>query len=264
MSFVPPMAGRIVAALVLAAAPSSAAVAQLEVPRNDGWVTDLGGILSDARENELETLMESYRQGSTHEIALLTIPSLEGESLESYSLEVARAWGIGGKDANNGALLLVAVKDRKLRIEVGRGLEGTLTDSRAGRIIRDVITPDFKRGDYEAGLVAGIRAIHSVIGGDYGAIESKSKRVQAFGGCGSSLFLLFFLVVMLSSRRGRGGGGLGGGGWLPWILLSSLGSHSRGGSGGFGGSSGGGFGGGGFGGFGGGGGFSGGGASGGW
>ena len=231
-----------------------------DIPANDGWVTDLAGLLSSEQERALESLMESYKSGTTHEIALLTVPNLSGRALESYSLETARAWGVGGQDANNGALLFVSRDDRVMRIEVGRGLEGNLTDSISGRIIRDVIAPEFKRGDYYAGLRAGIEAIHAAIGGDYGPIRNSRGGQAAAGGragCVAVLFNLFFgffiITAIARSRRRRGGTG----GILPWLILSGM-SGGRGG-GGFGGGGGGGFSG-----FGGGGGFSGGGASGGW
>jgi uncharacterized protein len=229
-----------------------------EVPRNDGWVTDLAGVLTPQQEASLEALMESYKSGTTHEIALLTVPSLEGRSLEAYSLAVAREWGIGGQDSNNGALLFVARDEHKLRIEVGRGLEGNLTDSISGRIIRDVIAPEFKRGQFYPGLRGGIEAIHAAIGGDYGPIR-ESQNSQSVAGCVPLVFnLLFFFFIFgaMARRRGRRGGT---GGVLPWLIFASMsGGRSSGGGGGFGG------GGGGFGGFGGGGGFSGGGSSGGW
>jgi len=241
-----------------------------QATRNEGWVTDRAGILTDAQERGLEGLMESYKQGSTHEIALLTVPELGGQSLERLALETAREWGIGGQAKNNGALLVIAVKDRALRIEVGRGLEGELTDSICGRIIRDVIAPEFKRKRYYEGIHAGIVAMHRAAGGDYGAIQGSrgSRSGQgAISACFSLIFFLFIFGAMAS--RGRGGRGGGRGGFLPWWLLMTMasnrgtrgsGSGGMGSSGGFGGFGGGG----GFSGFGGGGGFSGGGASGGW
>ncbi len=234
--------------------------AELEVPRNDGWVTDRAGLLDAQEEQALENLMESYRSGTTHEIALLTVPSLEGDSLEAFSLRVARSWGLGGQEANNGALLVVSRDDRKLRIEVGRGLEGNLTDSISGRIIRDVIAPEFKAGNFYGGIRSGLEAMHAAIGGDYGPVRRAKKGRSREGSLGGCFSLMFFLFLMTMIGRGRRRSGMGG--VLPWILLSSMGS-GRGGGGRFGGG-GGGFGGGGFGGFGGGGGFSGGGASGGW
>ena len=213
-------------------------------------------MLTDSEEQLLETLMESYKKGTSHEIALLTLPDLGGANLETLSLEVARSWGLGGEDANNGALLLISRDDRKMRIEVGRGLEGTLTDSVAGRIIRDVITPAFKQGRFEPGIRAGVIAIHSAIGGDYGPIERSRSANQQSGSVFKALVPLLFLLFFFLGNKGNLGGR--GGSNLPlWLLLSSSMSSGRGGHGGGGG-------GGGFSGFGGGGGFSGGGASGGW
>jgi len=244
----------LILALALAAPPI-----QADIPTNDGWVTDLAGMLSGGEERALESLMESYRSGTTHEIALLTIPSLDGRSLERFALEVAREWGIGGADANNGALLLVAQAERKIRIEVGRGLEGNLTDSIAGRIIRDVIQPQFKRGRFSTGLRDGIAAIHAAIGGDYGPIQ-RTRGARRGGGGGIALLVMILVVFSLARRGGGRGVGRGRGysSILPWLIIGGMGRHRHGGLGG-----GGGFGGG-FGGFGGGGGFSGGGASGGW
>ncbi len=233
----------------------------IDVPKNDGWVTDLAGVLSPAEEETLENLMESYKSGTGHEIAVLTIPSLGGEALERYSLEVAREWGLGKKDVSNGALLLVAKQERKMRIEVGRGLEGNLTDAISGRIIREVIAPAFRSQGYYAGILDGVRAMHSAIGGDYGPINNSKQGREQERSRSSGLprvifnviFMLFFFG-MIGGRNRRGVGGI-----LPWMILGSMGSGSRGrGGGGFGG------GGGGFSGFGGGGGFSGGGSSGGW
>ena len=248
------------------AVPAAARAAlEVDVPANDGWVTDLADVISARGEASLEALMESYKSGTGHEIALLTIPSLGGESIERYALEVAREWKIGSRETSNGALLLVAVGDREMRIEVGRGLEGGLTDAIAGRIIRDVIAPYFKGGDYEGGCRAGVEAMHAAIGGDYGPIQStRSARRRGSGGAVMAIMAFFLVVNVLTARgryrnyRGRGGDNA----FLTWFLLSSLASRGGRGGSGFGGG-GSGFGGG-FSGFGGGGGFSGGGASGGW
>jgi len=234
---------------------AAAAQAQ-DIPDNDGWVTDLGGFLTPQQETTLEQLMESYKRGSGHEIALLTVPSLGGRSLEHYALDVARQWRIGEEGKHNGALLLVTRSERKIRIEVGRGLEGNITDSISGRIIRGLIAPEFKNGRFYEGLLAGIEAMHEAAGGEYGSIPEERK-VKSGGGISLVPFLIILFIVFRLIRRGRGGGR--GAGPLGWLLLGSMMSGS-------GRSSGGGFssGGGGFSGFGGGGGFSGGGASGGW
>jgi uncharacterized protein len=250
----------ILAALLLSLAAATAATAQESIPANDGWVTDLAGFLDPRQEASLEALMESYEQGSGNEIALLTVPDLGGRTIERYALETARAWGIGEQDRHNGALLVVARDERKIRIEVGRGLEGNLTDSISGRIIRNVISPQFKQGRYYEGLRAGVEAMHQAAGGDYAAIPESRGRSRHKGIAGLIGPILFVIVMLLVfGGRGRGGGG----GILPWLILGSMaGRRSR--SSGWHSGRGGGFGGGGFGGFGGGGGFSGGGASGGW
>ena len=226
---------------------------QAEVPANDGWVTDLADFLTPQQEQALEALMESYRTGSGNEIALLTVPTLGGRSLERYALEVGRSWGLGERGKNNGALLFLARDERKIRIEVGRGLEGNLTDSICGRVIRDVIAPELKQGRMYEGLRAGIEAMHAAAGGDYGKIPGRSgKRSIKIGLL--PLVIAVWMILNLIRRIGRGGGGRGGGGELlaGYLLGSILSGRSRGGSSG------------GFGGFGGGGGFSGGGSSGGW
>ena len=231
-----------------------------DVPSFDGFVTDRAGLLDGAQKRTLESLMESYRQGTSHEIAILIVKSLEGRPIEEFALQVARTWKIGGKGSNNGALIVVAVEDRKLRIEVGDGLEGSLTDSICGRIIRDVIAPHFKAGHPYEGLLAGVRATHEVVGGNYGMLKRSRRSHRSVGqSLASLLFLAVIFFFVFARRRHYGGGGLGRG-LLGGLFVASMlsGSRHRGGFGGFGG------GGGGFGGFGGGGGFSGGGASGGW
>ena len=246
----------IIGALLLAAVllPALAVHAQEPIPANDGWVTDLAGFLTPQQEATLEQLMESYRQGSGDEIALLTVPDLGGRSLEGYALEVARQWGLGEQDKHNGALLLVTRAERKVRIEVGRGLEGNITDAISGRIIRGAIAPEFQKGRYYEGLLAGVTALHAAAGGDYASIpETKRRRSGGIMGLLPMIFMVFVL-----SRLFRGGRGGRGGGLMTGLFLGSM--LMGGGR-----SSGGGFGGGGsFGGFGGGGGFSGGGSSGGW
>jgi uncharacterized protein len=257
--------------ILLVAAVTAPAAAQptFAIPAHDGWVTDGAGMLSDAQERELEAMMESYRQGSTHEIALLTVSELPGVNIERFALEAARKWGLGLEGKNNGALLVVTRAERKVRIEIGRGLEGQLPDSVSGRIIRDVIVPEFKAGRFFGGMRAGVQAIHAAIGGRYADIPDRRGRSRR--GRGGWLFLVVMGLMMMFgmiSRRGGGGRGLGGrrrgGSIWPWLFAGTLlGSAGRHRSSGFGG---GGFGGGGFGGggFGGGGGFSGGGASGSW
>lgn len=235
----------------------SAPAAQVDVPKNDGWVTDLAGMLTPDQERSLEILMESYKQGTTHEIALLTVPSLNGESIERFALEVGRAWGMGDAERNNAALLVVSKEDRELRIEVARGLEGNLTDSISGRIIRDVIVPEFKQGDFAGGLRAGVEAMHAAIGGDYGKLPRERRVHRGLGGLVPIVFgIVATFIIMAANRRNRrlGRRPVGSGWFVPTPHIGGLGGGR---SSGFGGRSS-------FSGFGGGGGFSGGGASGRW
>ena len=251
---------RNVRSVFLAALVACTGVLAADIPKNDGWVTDLAGMLEPQQERALEALMESYKQGSSNEVALLTVPDLGGESIERFALEVARSWGMGEAGKNNAALLVLARDERKIRIEVGRGLEGALTDSISGRIIRDVISPELKRGRSYEGLRAGIEAMHAAAGGDYAELTRQTGRGRGSSGARSLFPLLFWVVLILLLSRGRRGGCL-----LPWLAMGGFGGRTsgwhRGGFSGFGGGRGGG---GGFGGFGGGGGFSGGGASGSW
>lgn len=220
----------------------------LDIPQSNGYVTDKAGLLSQTVELKLEQFLREFENSDSTQVTVLTIPSLEGEALEDYSLKVFQNWKIGQLGKDNGALLLVSKADRKIRIEVGYGLEGKLTDLLAGRIIDNEISPKFKQGDYDGGIISGVLAMAEAVRGEYAGsnkTKNKKKRSSPFG----LIFLLFFLGPLfgrIGGRRSRRGGIFLGG---PFI----------GGGGGFGG---GGFGGGGF--SGGGGGGGGGGASGGW
>ena len=135
----------------------------LDVPYLSGRVNDYAGILSEAAAKDLEKTLRDFEKKTTCQIAVLTIKSLEGENLEQFSIKVAETWKLGQKKKDNGVLLLVAQNDRQMRIEVGYGLEGSLTDFASGRIIANEIVPYFKNGDYNAGITNGVNAIISTI-----------------------------------------------------------------------------------------------------
>ena len=264
-----------------------------EVPALQGRVNDYGGILSDATERQLDTILQDLEHTDSTQIVVLTIDSLEGEALEQFSLKVAETWGLGQAEYDNGVLLLIAVKERKVRIEVGYGLEGNLTDLLSGRIIRSEIVPRFKQGDFDHGVMAGVNSIALAVKGAYTPPAKKNTRSNddPFGLFAMLIFFFFFVgnIFRRSKVASAAVGGVGAplvGSFffgLNWLFIAGLvpvgivlgllastiiassgrsggfgGPHISGGSGGFGG-------GGGFGGFsGGGGGFGGGGASGGW
>ncbi len=153
-------------------------LAQPAIPQLTERVIDQADILSSATENTLIALLKAHEDSTSNQIAVLTIPSLEGASIESYSIEVAQTWGLGTAENDNGVLLLVAVGDREMRIEVGQGLEGDLTDAIAGRIIRNEITPRFRSGDFDGGVLAGARGIIGVIEGTYSPSEASASSVS--------------------------------------------------------------------------------------
>lgn len=226
----------------------------LDVPRLSSPVVDNAGLLSSKVKLSLANALVQVKRQTGNEIAVLTVKSLAGESIDGYSMKVSDKWKLGSKNKDNGVLFLIALDERKMRIEVGQGLEGRIPDITAGRIIREVKTY-FKRGDYKSGIIVGT----SKIAQKSGAKLTNTPRVRnrrSSRGSGTLIFLVIMILSMIFGRGGRGGGG----GLLSGMLLGSmLGGRS---GGGFGRGSGGGFSGGG--GFGGGGGFSGGGASGGW
>ncbi|MGH8294341.1 MAG: TPM domain-containing protein [Steroidobacteraceae bacterium] len=261
----------LLASLLLVAAIPAAAAAQSSLnagmppfPALTGPVVDDAHLLPAGVFQRLSHQLASYSRENGTQLVVLTLPTLNGYPIESYGYQLGRHWGIGQKGKNNGVLLIVDAGEHQVRIEVGYGLEGTLTDAQSFLIIHNVITPRLRRGDYAAGITAGADAILSVLGGHLQAVQQQQLRERSGTGFLMLLILFFALSPLLGAMFGRGrGGGPGrhgyGGGWLGWMALGML---SGGLGGGF---RGGGFGGGGFGGFSGGGGsFGGGGASGGW
>ena len=173
-------------------------VLALEVPPLKGRVNDYAGILAPATARQLEEVLQNFETAESTQIVLLTVPSLEGASLEDFSLRVVEAWKPGQKKLDNGALLLIAKNDRKLRIEVGYGLEGKLTDLVSGRIIRDIITPRFKEGNFDQGVIDGIAAMMATVKGEFAAVD---KIPQQNKGVDPGAIIIF--LVVLFSVLGR-------------------------------------------------------------
>lgn len=269
----------------------------LEVPQLRGRVNDYAQMLSPETAQRLERALADFEKSDSTQIVVLTVNSLEGENLEEFAIKVADAWRIGQAQLDNGVILLIAKQERKIRIEVGRGLEGVLTDLTSGRIIRGDMAPYFKKNDYDAGITAGVSSVMQVVRGEYQAKPRDLK--QGKKGAHPVFTLLVFLlvaVVFLGSLSKFLGGAAGAAGLaligfltfpglgilvlailaaagfvLGLVIAFLFGGGGRGPGGGFGGPfigggfGGGSYGGGGFGGFsGGGGGFGGGGASGDW
>lgn len=225
------------------------ASAQRSVPPHDGkWVHDDAEILSPQAEAQLEAILKAHRDSTSTQIAVLLIPSLDGDDIDSYSLRVAEAWKLGQEKKDNGILFLVAMQEKQMRIEVGQGLEGELTDALSSRINRNEVAPNFRQGNYEAGIVAGVMGIIRSVAGTYVNDEPIVKKRKGRSPIGTIVFIIILIIAM--SRKNRGGGGGSGGYWSAAMMGSMLGgsgygrsSGSWGGGGDFGG--GGGFGGGG-------------------
>jgi len=269
----------------------------LDVPPLQGRVNDYAGLLSPATRGQLELVLTSLEASDSTQIVVLTIESLTGDSLEDFSLRVVEQWKIGQQGLDNGVLLLISRDDRKIRIEVGYGLEGKLTDLTAGRIIRNIISPHFSQGNFDQGVIDGVGAIVAAVRGQFSAedIPQTAADKPDVGGLLTMMICFFFFFGSMFRRSKILASAIGAtvspviallffgitgiallalipigalGGFVASTLAGSAGGAGRGGGfypsghgGGFGRSSGG-FGGGGFGG--GGGGFGGGGASGGW
>jgi uncharacterized protein len=246
-------------ALLVGAAESFAA--DISFPSLTGRVVDEVGVLSGEADERLTNELASHEQRTGQQVVVAVVKSLQGRSIEDYGYQLGRFWGIGQKGKNTGAILLVAPNERKMRIEVGYGLEGDLTDAVSSTIINGIIRPRFQEGDLQGGIVLGAEQILRALGDDLAPAQPPQQRHHAqhqdHGSPFTILLTLFiFFLFFWLARRSRGGPGAG---ILPFLLASSW--SSRGG-GFYGGGSGGGFSGGGF--SGGGGSFGGGGASGSW
>lgn len=219
--------------------------AQRAVPELWGTrVHDDAKVLSPEIVVRLEKALKFFEDSTTNQVGILIIPSLDGDAIESYALRVAEAWKLGTLKNDNGVLLLIVVNDRKIRIEVGQGLEGVLTDALSSRIIRNEIAPAFRRQDYNAGIVAGTQAILLAIKGEYKNTDGATGARKGRSGSSILIFIIIFIILSIVSRI-KGGGKNGGSGWSSgagWFAAGMLmgGGGNRGGGGGFGGFSGGG------------------------
>jgi len=174
-------------------------------------IHDDAHVLKQATIDQLESRLAHYEDSTSNQIAILIISSLEGESLEEYSIKVAEKWALGQKEKDNGVLLLIAVDDHKMRIEVGKGLEGVLTDAISSRIIRNEMAPAFRRGDFDGGVIAAVDGITRAIGGEYTAedsneIEDLTLTQRILIGLGLYIFLGIFAFFALVSKGCTGWG----------------------------------------------------------
>jgi uncharacterized protein len=222
-----------ICALLWASVWASSASAALEFPKLTGRVVDEAGLLSGADEARIARLLEGHENATGNQVVVVTLASLQGRTIEEIGYQLGRHWGIGQAGEDNGALLIVAPNERKVRIEVGYGLEGELTDAISSNIVNAVILPAFKRGDLSGGIAEGASAMIEALGGEYVMRERRRTGTTrspvnglpfALMLLGAFVFLNFnrgarhgyrrgaFVGPMLGGgRSGFGGGGFGGG-----------------------------------------------------
>lgn len=218
-----------------------------QLPDYRGPVTDLAGVLKPNEIQQLETKVLSYRESTGSEIGVLIVPTLGSYSLEDYAHDVYKKWGIGQKGKDNGVLFLVAIAEKKARVEVGYGLEGELTDVESGRLVNrnSPMAEYFRGGDYAEGVSAVLDGIVQAIGGEYNPPQPKKKRGGSLPPWAPVGFVVFALIMAIIRKKSLSGGRRFGGPFIGGFggFGGGFGGGSSGGGGGFsfgGGSSGGG------------------------
>ncbi len=216
--------------------------AQVTFPEYQGWVNDFAEVIPEEAETNIHTLAFEVKQKTGADIAAVSVKNMQGMDVSEYTVRLFKDWGIGEKDKDNGVLLFLAMQERKVRIEVGYGLEGILPDGLCGEILDKYVIPDFRNGDYGMGFYRGMTAIAGVIARDAGVTITGAVEIETEEPRPAGLFFVMFVIFLIIITKGR---------IIPWLLMGMLsgGSGGKGGPRGFGG---GGFGGRGFGGFGGG------------
>lgn len=221
-----------------------------DLPENPtGHVNDFADMLTQAEEQRLETKLRNYRDTTTTVIAIATLNSLQGYPIEDIGTRLFNDWNLWEGDKDNGILILIAKEERQMRIEVGYGLEGAIPDVMAGRIIREILTPQFKQGQFYSGLDVASSAIIQLASGEYtGQLTAENRNANQDDISSFIVFILFIIFVVYASSRGGGRNNgrrrkqrtLGSGGYI-WLGGGGFSGRSGGGSsGGFGGFSGGG------------------------
>ena len=231
---------RIAAALVLLAALLLPGLARAQTfPQLTGPVVDAGNVIPDDVEARITQKLVQFNQQSGRQLQVATVPDLQGYEISDYGYRLGRAWGIGGKDKNDGAILLIAPTERKVRVEVGYGLEGTLTDALSSQIIRREILPRFKAGDMPGGIEAGTEALIAQLQlppDQARAVAAQATKAKQSSGIDPGfviwllIFVFFFVLPMI--RRMSGGRRYGSSGLGPIIMWNVLDGMSRGGGGG--------------------------------
>lgn len=195
--------------LLAVAGPASAQLFGPKLPKLTGRVVDQANVLSAEAKTRIEAELKDLEGHSSDQIVVVTVPSLDGLAIEDYSIRLAEAWKIGQKGTDNGVILLIAPAEHKVRIEVGRGLEGILTDTMSGLIIRNAITPAFRRGDIDGGVEAGVRDMKDTLLGDAEGVKDRLAHAPKRSAQGDQIdwvpiiFFLFWLAIVILSIRAQ-------------------------------------------------------------
>ncbi|RLT96866.1 TPM domain-containing protein [Ketobacter sp.] len=172
-------------------------------PALSGRVVDQANMLASSTERRLSQQLQAHENATGNQLVVVTLPNLQGYDIETFGYQLGRHWGIGQQGKNNGVLFIVAEKERRMRIEVGYGLEGTLTDAISANIIQTIVRPAFKRGQFEQGIEAGTSAIIQALGGQYQMRKAQSKSKL-------SNWIIIPIILFLIFRGFGGRGGFGG------------------------------------------------------
>lgn len=197
----------------------------LDVPPLSGRVNDSAGMLSPGARQLLESELAAFEKAESTQVVLLTVPSLEGEPIEQFGIRVAEAWRIGRQGTDNGVILILSKQERKVRIEVGRGLEGRLTDLTSGRIIRNEMAPRLKAGDVEGGISAGLAAVMAAVKGEYAATPRDLQHGKRSAPPIFTLLIVALVICVFLGAVSRVLSGAAGAALLPlaaWLSFSSL------------------------------------------
>jgi uncharacterized protein len=201
--------------VVVAALLVATNVAAIDVPYLSGRINDQADLLGDSFETELDGRLRQLEEETGSQVAVLTIPSLDGDPIEDFSIRVVETWKLGRAGVDDGVLILIVRDDRRMRIEVGYGLEGALTDAQAGRIIDALMAPRFRSGDFEGGVDAAVEAVSSAIRGEALVFPEEPARGRGMNPGSLIFFLIFglpFIGAALSSR--------GAAGWILYLFLT--------------------------------------------
>lgn len=217
------VASRALLGLLLAFVVGSGRLAALDVPFLAGHVNDQAGLLDHAQGLALEERLAAFETRTGHQVVVLSVPSLEGEVIEDYALRVAETWKLGRADRDDGVLLLIAKDDRKLRIEVGYGLEAQLTDLQSHRIIDERIVPRFKEGAFAQGVDDGVSSLLGLLDGDPEALPSPANslwgQATTFRGKLGALAISLVLLGALGLFSSMAVITPGGGGWFLYLFM---------------------------------------------